>query len=72
LPAVQVWNARIGRDFRLGARRLETALDVFNVTNNDAFYLLENGANQTFSPLFGQGRQRQTPRAAQISVRFVF
>jgi outer membrane receptor for Fe3+-dicitrate len=72
LPAVQVWNARIGRDFRLGARRLETALDVFNVTNNEAFYLLENGAHQTFSPLFGQGRQRQTPRAAQISVRFVF
>ena len=59
LPAVQVWNVRIGRDFEFGARRLETALDIFNVTNNDTFYLLENGANQTFSPLFGQGRQRQ-------------
>jgi len=45
---------------------------LFNVTNSGAFYLLELGANQTFSPLYGQGRQRQVPRAAQISVRFVF
>jgi hypothetical protein len=72
LPSVHVWNLRIGRDIRFGARRLETALDIFNVTNHDAFYLLELGANQTFSPLFGQGRQRQTPRAAQISARYVF
>ena len=72
LPAVQVWNVRIGKDIRRGARRVEAAVDIFNVTNHDAFYLLELGANQTFSPLFGQGRQRQTPRAAQISARFVF
>jgi hypothetical protein len=72
LPSVHTWNVRIGKDIRLGAHRLEAAVDVFNVTNNDAFYLLENGANQTFSPLFGQGRQRQTPRAAQISARYVF
>jgi hypothetical protein len=72
LPAIHIVNLRIGKDIRFGARRLETALDVFNVTNHDAFYLLEVGANQTFSPLFGQGRQRQTPRAAQISARLLF
>ena len=69
---MHIWNVRIGKDIRFGARRLETALDVFNVTNQDAFYLLESGAHQTFSPLYGQGRQRQTPRSAQISARLVF
>lgn len=63
---------RVGHDFRFRARRIETALDVFNVTNHGAFYLLDLGANQTFSPRFGQGRQLQTPRAAAVSARFVF
>ena len=44
----------------------------FNVTNHDAFHLVEQGAAHTFSPLFGQGRIRQSPRAAQLTVRFVF
>jgi hypothetical protein len=72
LPALHVWNIRLGRDIRFGVRRLETALDIFNVTNQDSFYLFEFGAHQTFSPTYGQGRQRQTPRAAQVSARFVF
>ena len=72
VPSLHVWNVRIGRDFRFGARRLEPALEIFNLTNHDAFHLIEQGGNQTFSPLFGQGRQRQLARAAQISVRFVF
>ena len=65
-------NVRFGRDFRFGKYRLEAALEIFNVTNHDAFHLIEQGASQTFSPLYGQGRQRQAPRAAQISARFVF
>ena len=72
LPAMHIWNVRIGKDIRVGARRLEAAVDMFNVTNHDAFYLLASGANQTFNPLYGQGAQRQTPRAAQISARYVF
>jgi carboxypeptidase family protein len=72
LPSVHTWNVRIGKDIRLGAHRVEAAVDVFNVTNHDAFYLLASGANQTFNPLYGQGSQRQAPRAAQISVRYVF
>jgi hypothetical protein len=65
-------NLRIGKDIRFGARRLEVALDVFNITNDDAFYLLQQGASQTFSPFFGQGGQRLAPRAAQLSARYVF
>jgi len=72
LPALHVWNLRVGKTIQFGARRLEAALDVFNLTNHDAFYLIEQGGNQTFSPLFGRGRQRQIPRAAQVSARFVF
>jgi hypothetical protein len=72
LPSLHILNLRFRRDFHFGKYRLEPALDVFNVTNHDAFHLIEQGGTQTFSPLYGQGRQRQTPRAAQISVRFVF
>ena len=72
LPSLHVLNLRFGRDFRFRTRRLEPALEIFNATNHDAFYLIEQGGTQTFSPLYGQGRQRQTPRSAQISVRFVF
>ena len=72
LPGNHTVNLRMGKDVRFGARRLETALDVFNLTNDNAFTLFEFGAHQTFSPLYGQGRMRQTPRAAQISARFVF
>jgi hypothetical protein len=72
LPGLRIWNVRVGKDVRFGDRRLEPGLEIFNVTNGDAFYLIEQGGSQQFSPLFGQGRQRQFPRAAQISVRVVF
>src|SRR6185436_7145930 len=69
LPAMHLVNLRLGKDIRFGVRRLEAALDVFNVTNDDGFYLLQQGASQTFSPFFRQGGQRLAPRAAQISAR---
>ncbi len=47
-------------------------VDIFNVLNRGGFQLHETGGNQLYSPLYGQGRQRQVPRAAQLSVRFVF
>ena len=72
LAPIHIVNVRIAKDVRIGRNRITAALDVFNVTNHDAFYLLELGASQRFNPLYGQGRQRQIPRAAQISVRFVF
>ena len=72
LPPLHILNLRFRRDFQFGKRRLEPALEILNVTNHDAFHLVEQGGGQTFSPLYGQGRQRQAPRAAQISARFVF
>jgi hypothetical protein len=72
LPGLHILNLRFGRDFNLGNYRLEPAVEIFNVTNHDAFYLIEQGGTQMFSPLFGQGRQRQPPRAVQISARVVF
>jgi hypothetical protein len=72
LASLHILNLRFRRDFHFGKYRLEPALEIFNVTNQDAFHLIEQGATQTFSPLFGQGRQRQAPRAAQVSARFVF
>ena len=72
LAGLHILNLRFGRDLQFGKYRLEPALEIFNVTNHDAFHSIEQGGAQTFSPLFGQGRQRQAPRAAQISARFVF
>ena len=72
LPGMHTLNLRVGKDIRVDGRRLETALDLFSVTNGDAFSLLQVGASQTFSPFYGQGQLRQAPRAAQLSVRFVF
>jgi hypothetical protein len=72
IPSLHIWNVRIGRDVRFGSRRLEPAIEIFNLTNHDAFHLIEQGGGQTFNPLFGQGRQRQSPRTAQISIRFAF
>jgi Carboxypeptidase regulatory-like domain len=72
LSSLHILNLRFGRDFHFDKHRLQAALDIFNVTNHDAFHLIEQGGAQTFSPLYRQGRQRQAPRAAQISARFVF
>ena len=72
LPSLHILNLRFRRDFQIGNGRFEPALEFFNVTNRGAFHLIEQGGAQTFSPLFGQGRQRQAPRAAQISARFTF
>src|SRR5262245_52748738 len=72
LPNVHILNLRLGRDFHFSKCRVEPAREIFNVTNHDAFYLIEQGGTQTFSPLYGQGRSRQTPRAVQITARFVF
>ena len=78
-PAIASWNARAGRDFRIGRRRLEAALDVFNITNRGAVQSFLGGGNQTYSPNFARradgtfiGSSVQPPRSAQLTVRFVF
>lgn len=79
-PAVRVWNLRLGRDFRFGDRcRLETAFDIFNVVNDRVDQSFRFGGNHLFSPDYAagpagefRGLHRQTPRAAQASIRWVF
>ena len=78
-PAIVSWNARVGRDFRFGERKLELALDVFNITNRGAVQSFLAGGNQTYSPNFAQrpdgtyiGSSVQPPRSGQLTVRFVF
>jgi hypothetical protein len=78
-PAIVAWNARVGRDFRFGARRLEAAFDVFNITNRGAVQSFLAGGNQTYSPNFARrpdgtfiGSSVQPPRSGQVTVRFVF
>jgi len=72
LPAVHLWNVRVGKTFPLGARRLETDVDLLNVTNHAADQALQIGGNQSYNPFFGTGMTRQFPRAVQLSARFVF
>lgn len=73
LPGYHRLNVRVGRNFSLPeGRRLETAVDLTNLTNDDADLFFQRGANQTYSPVYNTGRARQSPRAAQIYFRLVF
>ena len=72
LGALQMLNLRVGRGFAVGGERLEIAFDLLNVTNHGADQWLQGGANQLESPTFGQGANRQFPRSAALSARFVF
>ena len=78
-PAIVAWNARAGRDFRFGARRIEVAFDVFNITNRGAVQSFLGGGNQTYSPNFAKrqdgtfiGSSVQPPRSGQLTLRLVF
>jgi hypothetical protein len=66
-------NLRLGRNFPVGSRRLETAIDLFNIANAGADQDFRNpGANQQFSPQYTLTMSRQPPRSGQVMVRFVF
>jgi hypothetical protein len=78
-PNLIIWNVRVGRTFRIGAERLNIALDGINVLNHDADQLFQSGGNQLYSPNYAiapdgsfRGLTRQPPRAAQISIRLDF
>ena len=72
LDALHIWNLRIGRDFRFGPQRLEAAVDIFNVTNEDADQAYRGGGNQLYSPNYGLAQVRQLPRSARLSLRYSF
>jgi hypothetical protein len=65
-------NARVSRRFIVQRVTFDASLDVFNLTNNGADLGFLFGANQTYSPLFGQTTDRQTPRSAQLVFRAAF
>ena len=69
---INVWNVRLGRNFQFGTRRLETAVDIFNVINAGEFQAWNAGSNQLYSSNYNIGQQRQQPRAAQLWLRFAF
>ena len=78
-PNLAYWNLRVGRDFRFGARRLDLALDLFNVTNRGEDQQFLAGGNQTYSANYAigpdgefRGTSRQFARQGQISVRYRF
>ena len=71
-PAIHVWNLRAGYTLKLGDRRLEAALDFYNLPNAGAEQFLFPGANQTYNPFYKQGFLVQLPRSAQVSLRFTF
>jgi hypothetical protein len=80
LPAMHVLNVRVGKNIAFGTRELELSVDVFNVTNNDAFQEFFSGqSNKRYSPQYildanGEIRanNRQFARAAQALARFSF
>ena len=78
-PRLAQWNARIGRRFALGSRRLDIALSVLNITNRAALQEYLTGSNQIGSANFAyasdgtfRGQNRQAARTAQLSLQFEF
>jgi hypothetical protein len=72
-PYVPRLNLRLGKEFRFKERHvLEGAVDLFNITNNGAPLFFRNGTNTSIST-FGQFLSNtQTPRGAQLTVRYRF
>lgn len=73
LPALHIFNLRVGRRFGTSLGNLDAFVDVFNLTNHDADTLTVFGqSNRTFSPDYRKGAGRQAPRAVQVSFRWEF
>jgi hypothetical protein len=73
LPALNIWNLRVGRNFRLPKQPdLELAFDVFNVLNADADQSFQSGGNQVFSTNYGKTSGRQQPQSFRLSARLTF
>ncbi len=65
----------VAKEWEFGeARRIEAALDVFNLTNrlNPRQFLQSYGASAEPLPTFGELVQAAPPRQVQLSVRFTF
>ncbi len=67
-------NLRFGKEFRFKERHmLEANVDFFNITNDATPLFFRSGANNLSSAAFGQFLSTvQSPRGAQISIRYRF
>jgi outer membrane receptor protein involved in Fe transport len=65
-------QVNIGREFVLGAHRLEANLGVFNVFNTGAHTQWNDGANVLNTQNYLSRFNRHPPRAAQMSFRYKF
>jgi hypothetical protein len=71
--AVHVWNMRVGRDFRMAHnRRVEVAMDIYNVPNINKATGFASGHNQDFSANYQKTQGTQAPRTFMSSVRYQF
>lgn len=68
-------NLRFGKEFRFndGKQSLEANVDFFNITNDATPLFFRSGANNVSSTSFGHFSSTvQSPRGAQLSVRYRF
>jgi hypothetical protein len=71
--AVHVWNLRLGRDFRLPQnRRVELAMDIFNLPNINRETSFATGHNQDYSENYQKTQGSQSPRTFMGSIRYQF
>ena len=73
VPALNIFNARIGRQFPLPHnQKVEIDANVFNLGNLGGFQGFLSGANQLFSANYGKGGNVQQPVSGQLSIRYLF
>jgi outer membrane receptor protein involved in Fe transport len=74
LPAVNDFQIRVDKDFRMGgSRRLRISADVFNIFNTDTVLTLRNNSSQvTATTPWQQTLSVVRPRTVQLGARFEF
>ncbi|HEY0872888.1 MAG TPA: TonB-dependent receptor, partial [Vicinamibacterales bacterium] len=72
VPAIHVWNVRVGRTFTARNAKLEVSVNVLNALNNASDQVLEIGGNNLRDPAYKTFFLRQAPRAGQLSLRLLF
>jgi hypothetical protein len=72
LPALILLNVRVSHEMGIKRGRLQTAIDVLNVTNGATDQVFQPGAQQIAGPFFGQSGLRQFPRSVLFSSRLSF
>jgi outer membrane receptor protein involved in Fe transport len=73
LPAVNDFQIRLDKDFRIAGRRLRLSADMFNILNSDTILTLRNNSSQvTATTPWQQSLSVVRPRTVQLGFRFEF